>query len=305
MGELENKFIVPPFSVLDTRQGYWQKRKREWINIGIKSEVGRDATCLPDSFVPEKYGHAIMEGRSIFDPLLCELMYKWFAPKNGKILDPFAGGSVRGVVADKLGYDYLGIELSAKQVEANKQQAKDLEVNPEWRQGDSNKLLDDVENESADLVFSCPPYFNLEEYSDHPDDISNKTYDEFLNLYESIIKKAIDKLKPNRFAIFVVGEVRDKDGFYIGFVSDTVRAFQNSGVRLYNDVILVNVAGTMPLRVGNMFPNNRKISKGHQNVLIFYKGEVSKIREELGILDLSKEDIGSKGNQSTLMDLYT
>lgn len=39
--KLEQKFIVPPFSVLDTRQGYWQERKRKWLALGIKSEIGR------------------------------------------------------------------------------------------------------------------------------------------------------------------------------------------------------------------------------------------------------------------------
>lgn len=39
--KLTERFIVPPFTVLDTRQGYWQDRKRAWIALGIKSELGR------------------------------------------------------------------------------------------------------------------------------------------------------------------------------------------------------------------------------------------------------------------------
>lgn len=38
---LAEKFIIPPFSVFDTRQGYWQDRKRQWLALGIKSELGR------------------------------------------------------------------------------------------------------------------------------------------------------------------------------------------------------------------------------------------------------------------------
>jgi hypothetical protein len=38
---LAERFGVPPFSVLDARQGYWQNRKRAWIALGIKSELGR------------------------------------------------------------------------------------------------------------------------------------------------------------------------------------------------------------------------------------------------------------------------
>ena len=39
--KLSDIFIVPPFSVLDTRQAYWQDRKRYWLSLGIKSEIGR------------------------------------------------------------------------------------------------------------------------------------------------------------------------------------------------------------------------------------------------------------------------
>lgn len=38
---LSARFIVPPFSVLDARQGYWQDRKRAWLSLGIQSELGR------------------------------------------------------------------------------------------------------------------------------------------------------------------------------------------------------------------------------------------------------------------------
>ena len=39
---------------------------------------------------------------SVFDPVLCELMYYWFSFDKAKILDPFAGGSVRGIIASKI-----------------------------------------------------------------------------------------------------------------------------------------------------------------------------------------------------------
>lgn len=43
---LRDKFIEPPFSILDTKSGNWQKRKRAWISKGLKSEVGRDAKVI-------------------------------------------------------------------------------------------------------------------------------------------------------------------------------------------------------------------------------------------------------------------
>jgi hypothetical protein len=44
--KLADKFLVPPFTVLDARQGYWQDRKRAWLSLGIQSEVGRGDNLL-------------------------------------------------------------------------------------------------------------------------------------------------------------------------------------------------------------------------------------------------------------------
>ena len=132
---LRDKFIEPPFSVLDTKSGNWQNRKRKWIQKGIKSEIGRDSELIFKGNVKDFDYYRVKEGKkeksdtqstSIFDPALCELMYKWFCPENGKILDPFAGGSVRGIVAHYLKYYYVGIELRQEQVDANRENAAEI-----------------------------------------------------------------------------------------------------------------------------------------------------------------------------------
>jgi hypothetical protein len=51
VGPLAQRFIMPPFSVLDARQGEWQERKRAWISLGIKSELGRGG-ALPGDVTP-------------------------------------------------------------------------------------------------------------------------------------------------------------------------------------------------------------------------------------------------------------
>jgi len=40
-GSLSARFMIPPFSVLNAREGWWQDRKRMWLDMGIKSELGR------------------------------------------------------------------------------------------------------------------------------------------------------------------------------------------------------------------------------------------------------------------------
>ncbi len=83
-------------------------------------------------------------------------------------------------------------------------------------------------------------------------------------------------LKPNRFAVFVVGEVRDKAGNYYGFVPDTIAAFRAAGLHYYNEGILVTAAGSLPIRAGKQFRSSRKFGKTHQNCLVFVKGDGKK-----------------------------
>jgi len=270
---LRDKFIEPPFSVLDTKSGNWQKRKKQWKKLGIKSEIGRDATTFNISDWNDKKGNSKLPSDvSIFDPALCEVLYHWFCPKNGEILDPFAGGSVRGIVANYLGYKYTGIDIRQEQIDSNRLQGLEiLEVNnqPNWYVGDSNVVLNSM-SEKYDLVFSCPPYADLEVYSDLEGDISNMKYNNFLSAYESIIEKSCVLLKKGGYACFVVGEVRDKDGNYIGFVPDTIRAFQKCGMKFYNEAILLNAIASASMRAnGNM--KSQKLVKVHQNILIFKK----------------------------------
>ena len=45
---LARTFDYPPFSVLNAREGWWQERKRQWLALGIKSEVGRGGDLIPN-----------------------------------------------------------------------------------------------------------------------------------------------------------------------------------------------------------------------------------------------------------------
>lgn len=265
-GSLREVFLEPPFSVLDSRSNSWRLRKKKWNNIGLSSLKGRQNNLTYDGL--EKYG----DQTSIFDPVLCELMYHWFCRKKGNILDPFAGGSVRGIVASYLGFNYTGLELREEQVLENRKQANKMELEnlPVWVIGDSNKTLENISKESFDFVFSCPPYAFLEKYSDLPDDLSNMDYSSFLEIYEQIIFKSCNKLKNGGFACFVVGEIRDKKGNYVGFVPDTIKAFQKANVEFYNEAILLNAIGSAPIRAAG-YMKNKKLVKLHQNILIFKK----------------------------------
>lgn len=396
---LASRFLVPPFSVLDARQGYWQDRKRAWLALGIRSEEGRPRNLLKmsdqvlasqtpnrsrpgagahlsasgsadfytrkrrleaelgrelttaeattqlaererrpqrstprrnndkanrsvpnshsgndpsyywkkqeaeraagrpltnaefeaDWFQPEAY----VGGTSIFDPVLCEVAYRWFCPPAGRVVDPFAGGSVRGIVAAWLGLAYTGVDLRAEQTAANDEQwAAIAKMHPgqpgtaEWLTGDSRDALPGLG--AADLVFSCPPYFDLEQYSDDPADLSNAgSYDAFLDAYATIIDRSVALLADDRFAVFVVGDIRGPDGSYRGLCADTIRLFGKAGAAHHNDAILVTAVGSLALRAARIFGGARRLAKAHQNVLVFVKGDPRKAVEACGPVEVA------------------
>ena len=281
--------------MFDSKQGYWQKRKREWKAIGLDSGTGRNDDLLGNGNGLKALAQQISQnltGTSIFDPVLCEVLYNWFCVDGGVVFDPFAGGSVRGVVAEMLGLKYIGIDLSEKQVDANRINADKLGVYPAWFCDDGRNADRYIQDGTADFVFSCPPYHNLEKYSNHPLDLSNMNYSDFLEAYREIIAISCRKLKQNRFAVFVVGDIRDSKGAYRDFISETKRIFRECGLVLYNENILLEQYGTAPMRAGAQFSAGRKTVKVHQNVLVFFKGDIKAIKSlysnEFAWADLSK-----------------
>lgn len=293
---LSEKYVIPPYSIIDMNNSKYRARAKRYIDLGIKSEVGRNsivytASSSKDKNHVEQLQHNWSEGAkkyrkklignsggvSIFNPFICEIMYNWFGVENGSILDPFAGGSVRGIVANYLGYKYTGIELREEQVNSNREQAINiLAVNnqPQWYIGDSEKVVLEL-LPTYDMIFSCPPYANLEVYSDDENDISNMDYSDCINKYRAIIKNSCEKLRKDCFAVFVVSEVRKKGkggyfGEYLGFVNDTIKAFTDCGMEYYNEIIMVNNTGNAGLRA-DKYMRTKKIVRCHQNILVFRK----------------------------------
>lgn len=358
---LAERWIVPPFSVLDSKQGRWQTRKRQWLALGIQSELGRGQTLTcgisPDGTStddPTKtytdrarrkridsspggspmpaadyknrqrgdgrgrplarcFGEDLMKGEnknfaqgqpkinsiygrkkfaggtesksgtSIFDPTLTECCFQWFCKPNGSILDPFAGGSVRGIVAAVSGRNYTGIDLSEKQILANRIQAREIcpDNPPTWIVGDAGDVQT-LTDGRFDLLFSCPPYGDLERYSDDPQDLSTMDWHDFLEAYRHIIGESCALLRDNRFAVFVVGDVRDrKTGFYRNLPGETISAFQDTGLHLYNHGILLNSLGSLPIRSHKQMKSGRKLGKCHQDILVFCKGNWKRAVAEL------------------------
>lgn len=284
-GALKEKFIMPPFSVLDARKGDWQDRKKIWKSF-IDSGKGRDTGLLGGGGLDDlakRCGMDSVNGTSVFDPVLCEILINWFSPKGGKIIDPFAGGSVRGIVSAVLGREYHGNDLSKGQIKENREQAEaikgketvfgtDIKM-PTWTIGDSTKIDELITERDFDFMLTCPPYADLEVYSEDPADISNMDYPDFLTAYKTILEKSCNMLAENAFIAIVVGEVRDKKGHYRNFIGDTIEIMKSIGANYYNEIILITAGATLALRAGRQFEATRKVSNTHQKALIFLKSK--------------------------------
>lgn len=252
---------------------------------GATTKRGKGGKTMSGNICSDDYDRSSQSvtGASVFDPVLVELVYRWFAPVGGMVWDPFAGESTKGLIASYLGYGYTGIELRPEQVKANNRQAAAMglvDKPPKWVVGDSAKITTNkaLRNVQGDLLFTSPPYYDLEVYSDGDEDGSTfPTYRAFMEWYGSIFEQAVAKLKTNRFLVVKVGEIRNAAGSYHNFVGDNISLFMRLGLEYYNEIILLTPVGSLPVRTGAQFRGSRKVGKAHQNVLVFWKGKLDAI----------------------------
>ena len=129
-------------------------------------------------------------------------------------------------------------------------------------------------------------------YSDLDNDASNQgTYDEFLVILSNAYRDALACLKDNRFAVIVVGDVRDKKtGFYRNFIDDMKRIFRDNGAALYNELILIETGASTALLAAR-YMGSRKVVKMHQNILVFYKGNPKDIAKHFPKIEFSEDEL--------------
>lgn len=274
--KLSDKFLVPPFDILNARGGDWTERKRYWNSIiNDKAQARSDAASNMSN--TEKYGKTFTSDVSILDPVLSEIVVKWFCTPEGKCFDCFAGDTVFGYVSSYLGHEFTGIELREEQAEFNNEATKDLTAR--YICDDGRNILNHIEEESQDLLFSCPPYFDLEVYSDKENDASNQeTYEDFYAILDTAFTNAVKCLKNNRFAVIVVGDIRNKKtGEYYNFPNDIINTFRRNGLLLYNNIKILTPIGTAAIRASK-YMEYRKVAHVYQDVLVFYKGNQKEIK---------------------------
>jgi len=257
-----------------SRDGCWQGSN------GYSNVVLTERT-IEDGKVKVKKGKSFNGNASVLDPVACEVILRFFMPTEGKrVYNPFGGGVQFGFITGSYGYEYIASEIRQNQCDANNILCQDLN-SAKWIKSDSSTY--DPEGK-FDLCFSCPPYYRVEKYIDYegviPEGELNNlpSYPEFRDTLFSGYKKAISKLKDNRFFVIMTGDSRDKNGAYYGCEAEHELFFKEQGLYIYNKIVYLECEFTR-LAHAKRTLDYRKFPKREQKILVFYKGDMKKIKE--------------------------
>lgn len=207
---------------------------------------------------------------SVFNPHLAQMILSAYAPLNGKIYDPFGGGGTRGYIATKMGYDYTGVELREEEYNRVLKQMEQWNIKFNFILADSMQYLP---NKRYDFIFTCPPYYDLELYSDLKNDLSNaKTYNDYLLMLKKVINNCYKLLKEDTFAVFVVGNFRNKKGELEHLNGDLIKLAKEVGFKLWDELIWEGASSVALTRCGK-FEKNRKSVRMHEYIIILKRGK--------------------------------
>ena len=259
-----------------TRDGCWQ-------GVNGYSNVVNTRRHVDDSGEVVATTKSHNGNASVLDPLACEVITRFFMPSaGGRMYNPFGGGVQMGFVAGASGYEYLASEIRQNQVDANNSICSQFAPRVSWVQSDSSTYEPDGE---FDMVFTCPPYYKVETYLDYdgappPGEINSApTYQEFRDLLFSGYKRAIAKLRDNRFFVVMTGDSRDKNGAYYCSEAETELFLRDQGLSVYNRIVYLECEFTR-LAHAKRTLNTRKFPKREQKIIVAYKGNIDAIQRE-------------------------
>lgn len=246
----------------------------------LKREVGDTGKAREGSF-PASGLYKGEQGKgldgattSIFPPRVASNILAMYAPPwpEARVYDPFAGGGTRALVAAEAGLDYLGVEIRKEEVEHLEALAERHGIVDRVSiiHGDSRKR-NGIPDNSRNFLYTCPPYWNLEQYDGGPGDISMMDYEEFVEALGGIIKNSARILEPGSIAAWVVGLHRKPDGELVCMQDDIRRLHREAGFWVKEEVIIHRDNPIALRRVGNFERGHGHLIRVHEYCLIFQR----------------------------------
>lgn len=243
-----------------------RRRVRDWRRL--TQETGHTGTRA-ESFRADH--NSVYTGtNSVFPvPLVEWILLRYGGPIGGKVLDAFAGGPPRAIVSSLMGYEYHGFDIRQEQIDENWKIIDRLKLNNICYYNSDGRYLSTKEG-PFDFGLTCPPYFDLEVYSDDPSDLSNtKSYKDFDEAMKTCAKSYRKHMKPGAFVCIVVGPIRDKKtGEIIDFPAHTAKNFQEAGFFYHQQIVLSKNFGSAAKRSTNAW-KGKKLVPIHEFLLVF------------------------------------
>ena len=211
---------------------------------------------------------------SEFHAGLAENIIHYWSMKGATVVDPFAGRLTRAYVTSSLGRKYIGYDVVERTVNETNAVLQEDGLDGRVYLG-NGCTMDSTSDGSADLVFTCPPYHQLEKYESVDYQLSDiGSYDDFLTQINVCAENCHRVLKDGGFCIWVVGDWREQ-GTYRSFHSDLIKIMTDQSLSLHDTIIMENQSPFATLQLGKVAAN-RYTSKIHEFILVFKKGGVLK-----------------------------
>ena len=272
----KDRFGSMPKSIMKFKKSKELMGLIDWDN----SELGK----IEGEAKPRGKGYAANLRYSIYNPDQAAFIIDYYTKPDYTILDPFMGRATRPMVSIFLGRKYVGFDTSSKTVALNKKLLKEkFPTRPpalpySLYHGDGTEmsnLKDDAD--FADVIFTCPPYYNLEKYSGEKGDLSYLTeaeYNErmqimFLHAYRLIKKSSYENLVFHPI-IITVGSLRRGKGGLLDMDFLFQKMAKYVGLTLYDKLFTENLTPG----AGFTFRRNYSysfVTKNYETTLVFMR----------------------------------
>jgi len=213
---------------------------------------------------------------SKFNSEYAKRIIEMWSKEGDTIVDPFAGRSSRPLVSTLLKRNYIGFDVVNENLKEAKEQYLKLQENRKLgtltlHNDTSDHMTKYLHADEADMIMTCPPYFNIEKYESADGQLTDiKSYEEFFKIYNRILQRCIHILKDGGFFVVVLANFRI-DGKLYDFCGDTKAAIKRGeGMEFHDEIILeMSPAKRHPLYTQAI--TNLNCLKTHEYCIVFRK----------------------------------
>jgi DNA modification methylase len=212
---------------------------------------------LPGEFVPEEstvwsfpergdWATHVGDYRGNWSPFIPRNLIERYTSVGDLVCDPMVGSGTTLVECRLLGRNAIGVDINrdAAMVAMNRLDFHYEPIDPTYKKpkiqvfvGDARKL-DQIQNDTVDLVATHPPYGGVIQYSNAriDGDLSAMKFAGFLTAMSEVASECFRILKADRYCAILVGDTR-RHRHYIPIHIGVLNRFLGAGFILKEDII--------------------------------------------------------------------